>query len=95
FMWRLVCIGVLFGLLFTSFQIAYAQTNPFITLESIDVIEEEPIISNLILSSVPDGLSGYSIKVTIPDILVIQSVDVVPLGIENITIKKNIFIKYV
>ncbi len=89
-MWRLVLAGIFFSLfIFSGSYIGYAQTNPFITLESIDVVEEEPIISNLILSSAPDGLSGYSIKITIPDILAIQSVDVIELGIENVTINGN------
>ncbi len=88
-MWRLVWLGIIFGFLFLSYRVTYAQTNPFITLESIDVEEGESIISNLILSSASDGVSGYSVKITIPDILVIQSVDVVEIGIENITINSN------
>lgn len=90
-MWKLVYIGITISILFLALVIkVQAQVEPSITLQSIDITQGDTVSVDLIISSLENGLAGYIIKVTLPNILAVDSVDVVPLGIEKIIIIDNV-----
>ncbi len=79
---------LILGLEFLMVKVVVAQT-PEIALQTIDVTQEDTVSADLIISSLDGGLAGYNIKVTLPNILSVDGVDLVPLGIDKIFINGN------